>query len=66
MQEKLLGLPLTEAIRRLDAIGIEPAVTISRAPRRPEGVGAFRVVRVQEEGRRLTVCAFVTEIKEAP
>lgn len=64
MAERLLGLPLEEAVRRLRALGVEPAVLISRAPRRPEGVGAFRVVRVQEDGRKLTVCAFFDGGKE--
>lgn len=56
--ERLLGLRLEEAIRRLEAQGIRPAVTISRAPRHPEGRGALRVVRVRENGRELTACAF--------
>ena len=60
----LLGLPLDEAIRRLYACGVEPAVTISRAPRRPEGLGAYRVVQVQAEGREITACAFVDALKE--
>lgn len=59
MTETLLGLPLKEALRRLRDQRIEPAVSISRAPRRPEGVGAFRVVRVKDEGRSLVVCAFL-------
>ena len=60
----MLGLPLEEAIRRLDAVGVEPAVIVSRAPRRPEGVGVLRVVRVQDEGRKLTACAFVDGLAE--
>lgn len=63
--EHLLGLPLEEAVRRLGALGVEPTVTVSRALRRPEGVGALRVVRVRDGGRELVACAFVTEIAEA-
>lgn len=59
-----MGMPLDEAVRRLEAVGIQPAVTISRAPRRPDGVGVFRVVRVQNGGRELTVCAFIDVLKE--
>lgn len=59
-----MGLPLEKAIRRLSAEGVEPAVFVSRAPRRPEGVGALRVVRVQEGGARLTACAFVDGLEE--
>lgn len=60
----LLGLPLDEAIRRLDAEGVQPAVTVSCAPRRPEGVGALRVVCVREGGRQLIACAFTDLVKE--
>ncbi len=64
MPDCLLGLPLEEAEKRLLARGITPEITVSRAPRRPDGTGAFRVVRVLDGGRRLTVCAFETAIKE--
>lgn len=62
--DALLGLPLDEALRRLDAEGVRPAVTVSRAPRRPEGVGALRVVRVRDGGRQLVACAFVDRVRE--
>ena len=61
----VLGLPLEEALLRLEAAGIHPDVEQSRAPRRPDGMGALRVVRTQSGGRRLTVCAFVTDVKDA-
>ncbi len=60
----LLGLPLEEAIRRLHAMGVEPAVVISSATRRPEGVGWLRVVRVRDGGRELTACYFLDRICE--
>lgn len=63
--ERLLGLCLEEAVRRLEAQGIRPAVTISRAPRHSEEEGSLRVVRVREDGRDLTVCAFKRAAWEA-
>jgi hypothetical protein len=65
LNSALLGLPLAEALDRLRAQGIEPTVLVSRAPRRVEGQGAPRVVRVQQEGRVLTVCAFMDLVSEA-
>ena len=66
MTDSVLGLPLEEALSRLGARGVSPVVCVSRAPRRPEGVGAFRVVRVAEDGAALTVCAFIAkDYKEA-
>lgn len=62
--ERLLGLPLEEAVRRLRARGVEPAVTVSRAPRRAESAGALRVVRVRKDGRELTAAAFEDRVKE--
>ena len=47
MTQTLLGLPLEEALARLRAAGIEPNIIESRAPRRSEGNGALRVVRVK-------------------
>lgn len=60
----MLGLPLDEAVERLRAMGIEPRLQITRAPRRPEGTGALRVIRVREEGRELTVAAFMAPPRE--
>lgn len=63
MGSSMLGLPLEEALRRLDALGVEPTVTESCAPRRNPGEGALRVVRQSEDGSELTVCAFQLDIK---
>lgn len=60
----LLGLTLDEALRRLRAEHVTPEVLFSRAPRRPEGVGAFRVVRVRDGGKELVVCAFLAASEE--
>ena len=60
----LLGLPLEAALRRLEAAGVSPVRVIrSRAPRRQDGLGHWRVVRVREGGRALVVCAFMDEIQ---
>lgn len=59
-----LGLPLDEAILRLGLLGIVPRVTVSRAPRRPEGVGALRVVQQRKGGSELTACAFLLHPRE--
>lgn len=61
----VLGLPLDEALQRLASQGVYPTVAISRAPRRPEEVGALRVVQVLDGGQRLVACAFVQDLKEA-
>ncbi|HML46203.1 MAG TPA: hypothetical protein PKE04_05575 [Clostridia bacterium] len=61
---ELLGLPLEAALQKLEAAGISPVRVIrSFAPRRQDGMGHWRVVRVREEGRALVVCAFVDEIQ---
>lgn len=62
--QRLLGLPLQEALERLRAQGMEPAVIISKAPRRPDEVGAFRVVRVRSGGREITACAFLEGLEK--
>ena len=62
--ENLLGLPLDEALERLRAAGLEPNIVESRAPRRPAGNGALRVVRIKNGGREITVCGFQTALKE--
>ena len=43
---------------------IHDAAIESRAPRRSEGNGALRVVRVKNGGREITVCGFQTALKE--
>lgn len=62
--ENLLGLPLELALERLHASGIEPKIIESRAPRRPAGNGALRVVRIKDGGREVTACGFETSLKE--
>ena len=64
-EESLLGLPLAQAVCRLRQQGIEPAIEQSCAPRRPQGGGAVRVVRVLQGGHKLTVCDFYEPIKSA-
>lgn len=61
---RLLGLPLSEALCRLEAEGITPEITISLAPRRSAGAGALRIVQAREGGRRLVACAFINDLKE--
>lgn len=68
--ESLLGLPLEIALERARALGVEPAVLVTRAPRRRgeaeaaarEGEGTMRVIRVRESAAsgvpELTVSAF--------
>lgn len=56
MTQSLLGLPLSEALRRLEAAGQEPGeITVIRAPRGNSPRGTLRVVRVREDGKGL-VC----------
>ncbi len=62
--ESLLGLPLTDALLRARAAGVEPVVRETCAPRRNEagaGEKTMRVIRVDEEAQRvtLTVAAFM-------
>ena len=57
-----MGRGLDVAVGRLAGCGVEPAIVVSRAPRRPEGLGRLRVVRVREDGRELTVCAFLDRV----
>ncbi|MCL1795625.1 MAG: hypothetical protein FWG37_01910 [Clostridia bacterium] len=59
MTDSLLGLPLDEALSRLRARGVAPSISVSRAPRRPEGIGEYRVVKASKDGDALTVCAFL-------
>ena len=54
--QALLGLPLEDALRLCRAMGVEPSVTRTAAPRAAEGPVQLRVVRVKEN--ELTVCGF--------
>ena len=58
----VLGLPLDEALARLRAQGVEPAVEFTENPRHPSE-GTARVVRVAEDGRRLTCARFPDHIE---
>ncbi|MEG0766733.1 MAG: hypothetical protein RR482_03365 [Clostridia bacterium] len=65
MEQQLLGRSLQDALALLQAKGIAPVrVVQSCAPRRDPHIGVMRVVRIQEEGRLLTVCAFLDELRQ--
>lgn len=57
----LLGLPLDQALDRLRALGIQsPQVETTECFRRQASQGELRVVRVEENGRRITAAGFIT------
>ena len=58
----LLGLPLEEALRRLEEKGISPEI-LHTAGRREAAEGTQRVIRVSEDGRRLTVARFPDSVR---
>ena len=58
----ILGLPLEEALRRLREKGVEPEI-IHTAGRREAAEGAQRVIRISEDGRRLTVARFPDSVR---
>ena len=58
----LLGLPLDEACRRLKERGVEPEI-IHTAGFREAAEGRKRVVRISEDGRRLTVARFPDTVR---
>ena len=58
----LLGLPLEEALARLRARGVEPAVAYTGNPRHPSE-GTARVVRAAEDGRALVCARFSDHIR---
>ena len=65
MRHDLLGLELSMAIAMLEAEGIEPEVTVTRAPKRQDDEGCtLRVVYASDDGRQLTVSAFVDPIAD--
>lgn len=64
-EQTYLGLPLEEALQRLTALGITPAVTLSSDPRRLANTGELRVVRQNSDGSELTACAFRTCLEDA-
>ena len=58
----LLGLPLAEALRRLGEQGIAPEI-LRTAGRREAADGTERVIRISEDGRRLTVARFPDTVR---
>ena len=60
----LLGLPLDEALRELEAEGIAAKVVEYKAKREREGADDWRVLRAKKtpEGMELVVSAFCTVI----
>lgn len=56
MDTRLLGLPVVEAAAILRSEGVEPVITITRAPRDERQGGVLRVIRVS--GSELTCAAF--------
>ena len=65
MRDDLLGLELEYALRKLRAEGVEPCVTVTRAPRRDPEDGVRRVVYASDDGMRLTVASFVQPLQRA-
>ncbi len=59
----LRGLPLENAVSVLREKGIEPEI-IRTAGFREAADGTERVIRIQEDGRRLTVARFPDMVKE--
>ena len=58
----LLGLPLEEALHRLNQQGIAPEI-VHTAGFREAAEGTKRVIRISEDGRRLTVARFPDMVK---
>ena len=58
----LRGLPLENAVSVLRERGIEPEI-IRTAGFREAADGTERVIRIQEDGRRLTVARFPDQVK---
>ena len=60
--EQVLGLEVQEAVEKLRAMGVEPEIVTTCAPRTNREGGTLRVIRVR--GREITVSAFQDAIKE--
>ena len=58
----LRGLPLQRALELLREKGIEPEIIRTAGFREAAG-GTERVIRIQEDGRRLTVARFPDMVK---
>lgn len=65
MRHDLLGLELSMALDMLAGEGIKPQVTVTRAPKRQDETNCIlRVVYASDDGKALTVSAFVDPIAE--
>ena len=65
MRHDLLGLELSMACAMLQSEGIDPEITVTRAPKRQADAGCtMRVVYASDDGRRLTVSGFVDPIAD--
>ncbi|MBQ7784656.1 MAG: hypothetical protein IJ381_00710 [Clostridia bacterium] len=65
MRHYLLGLELSMALAMLKSEGVEPQVTVTRAPKRQDDANCtMRVVYASDDGKELTVSAFVDPIAE--
>ena len=53
----VLGLPLEEALRRLEEAGVRPEI-VRTSGLHEARQGSERVIRVSRDGRRLTVARF--------
>lgn len=58
----LLGRTLADALERLRETGVEPEI-IRTAGFREAADGTERVIRISEDGRRLTVARFPDRVK---
>lgn len=65
MRYDLLGLELSAARAMLEAEGIDPVITVTRAPRRQEDDGCtFRVVYASDDAKQLTVSSFADPLAD--
>ena len=66
MRHDLLGLELSMARVVLEREGIEPGITVTRAPKRTDDAHCvMRVVYAADDGRQLTVSPFVDPLADA-
>lgn len=65
MRHDLLGLELSMARAMLEKEGIDPEITVTRAPKRREDeTGRMRVVYASDDGRQLTISGFMDPIAD--
>jgi len=66
MRHDLLGLELSMARAVLEREGIDPQITVTRAPKRQDDARCMmRVVYASDDGRQLTVSGFVDPIADS-